>query len=113
MRRKFLALLPLALVRVFAGQTQVDAPGQIRGTIPVTLPFAFADAELPAGMIDGKNAAFTLAHAPQGASLQLVRNGLTLLAGAANDYTLAGVAITFSAGAVPQAGDNLQAWYRF
>jgi len=73
----------------------------------------FADAEVPAGTIDGANATFTLAHAPIGASLELTRNGLTLKAGSGNDFTLAGNTITFLVGAIPQAGDSLQAWYRF
>ena len=76
-------------------------------------PINFADAEVPSGTVDGANAVFTLLHTPVGASLELARNGLTLKAGAGNDYTLAAGTITFQAGAIPQTGDTLQAWYRF
>lgn len=71
----------------------------------------YADAEVPGGAINGTNTAFTLVASPTPAgSLQLIRNGLLLTAGA--DYTLASNAITFLAGAIPQTGDGLLAWYR-
>lgn len=73
---------------------------------------AYADNEVPAGAIDGVNAAFTLAHAPApGASLLLFRNGQLQQQGAAKDYTLAGNTIT--AISIPGAGDTLQAYYRY
>jgi hypothetical protein len=76
---------------------------------PAPLPL-FIYAETPASAINGTNAAFTLAFAPNPpASLQLFRNGLLLAAG--GDYTLTGTAITFAAGAVPQSGDALHASY--
>ncbi len=72
----------------------------------------YADSETPAGTVDGVNAAFTLAHAPNPAqSLHLHRNGIRLTAGA--DYTLAGASITFVSGAIPEAGALLTADYRF
>jgi hypothetical protein len=72
---------------------------------------SFADAEVPGGLINGVNVTFTLANAPTPAvSLQLTRNGLTLTAGI--DYTLTASTITFLAGATPQTGDGLIAWYR-
>jgi hypothetical protein len=71
----------------------------------------FVDAETPGGTLNGTNATFTLANAPDPpASLTLFRNGL--LQDQNGDYTLAGSTITFEAGAVPQAGDILIASYR-
>lgn len=77
---------------------------------PAAPQFAFADNETPAGAIDGVNAAFTLAHAPNPAgSLELELNGLTQTQG--DDYTLAGAAITFAT--PPEAGAKMRAWYRY
>jgi hypothetical protein len=70
----------------------------------------FADAETPGGIVDGVNNTLTLANSVDGASLLLFRNGLFLTPNF--DYTLNGAAITFAAGAVPQAGDTLTASYR-
>jgi hypothetical protein len=90
----------------------------VAGTLGVLYPSPsvpnFADAETPAGTIDGTNAIFTLAHTPNPAlSLELFRNGQLMKAGTGNDYTLAVGTVTFLAGAIPQAGDVLTASYRF
>ena len=72
---------------------------------------AFADAESPAGVVDGVNASFQLTGAPApSSSLTLYRNGLAMKLGA--DYALAGSTISFLAGSVPQQGDVLLASYR-
>jgi hypothetical protein len=69
-------------------QTQVS-PLQIKG-----LP-NFADDEVPAGVYDGVNTVFTLAHAPNpAASLKLALNGVQVQRGL--DYTVAGSIVTFS-----------------
>ena len=71
----------------------------------------FSDGEVLAGTIDGTNAAFTLANTPSpAASLTLFRNGIAQKATV--DYTLTGSTVQFLAGAIPQAGDTLLAWYR-
>jgi hypothetical protein len=71
----------------------------------------FVDAETPGGAINGANASFTLANAPNpAASLSLFLNGLLQDQGV--DYTLSASAITFATGAVPQTGDILVASYR-
>ena len=71
----------------------------------------FQDAESPSGTADGVNTDFTLAAAPNPPeSLTLTRNGLVQEAG--SDFTLSGDTITFLAGAIPQSGDSLLAWYR-
>lgn len=91
------------------GATGATGPAGPQG--PPGAGVNFADAEVPGGLVNGVNAAFTLAAAPSPAtSLQLTRNGLTLTAGI--DYTLSGLAITFLTGAIPQTGDGLIAWYR-
>lgn len=71
----------------------------------------FVDLELPGGVLDGANATFTLANTPNPAtSLVLFRNGVVQNPGV--DYTLNGSTVQFLAGAVPQPGDTLTAWYR-
>ena len=71
----------------------------------------FSDGEVPAGTIDGVNATFTLANAPSpAASLALFRNGIAQKATV--DFTLTSSTVQFLAGAIPQAGDTLLAWYR-
>ena len=71
----------------------------------------FLDAEVPAGAVNGSNAAFVLANVPNPpASLALFRNGLLLRQG--GDYTLTSNAVTFVTGAVPQTNDVLSAFYR-
>ena len=70
----------------------------------------FSDAETPAGAIDGKNAAFTLAHAPAAASVPIVAlNGMVQRMNA--DFKLNGATITFFT--APAAGDTLAIWYRY
>jgi hypothetical protein len=71
----------------------------------------FIDGEAPAGVVDGSNGTFTLANTPSPAtSLALFRNGVVQKPGV--DFTLTGSAVQFLAGAVPQPGDTLAAWYR-
>ncbi len=70
----------------------------------------FADAEVPAGVIDGVNKVFVLAHAPNpAASLQLYLGEIQW--GGGNDYTLAGNTATFVN--APMPGSTPLAWYRF
>jgi hypothetical protein len=72
---------------------------------------SFVDGEPPGGLVDGANAVFTLAAAPDPpGSLTLYRNGLLQKPG--EDYTAAGSSLQFAAAAVPQAGDTLLAFYR-
>jgi hypothetical protein len=73
---------------------------------------SFADAEIPAGAVNGANAVFTLASAPSpAASLELFRNGLLQRQGA--DYQISGNVVTFFLASIPQSGDLLVASYRF
>ena len=72
----------------------------------------FVDQEVPAGIVDGASAAFTLASIPfPVSSLHLFRNGLLQKVGF--DYTLSGSTITFVSAATPQPGDTMLASYRF
>lgn len=85
-------------------------PAAAGGNVP-----QFADAETPAGAVNGTNPTFTLAFAPNPAlSLLLFRNGILQRAGA--DFTLSGNTVTFfnsaNTNTVPQATDILQASYR-
>lgn len=72
----------------------------------------FSDAEIPAGIVDGVNLAFTLATAPNPASsLKLYKNGVLLQLN--GDYTLSGSTVTFmNATIAPQSGDKIMANYR-
>jgi hypothetical protein len=73
---------------------------------------SFSDSEVPAGVINGSNTSFTLNFAPSpAASLELYRNGLLLRIG--QDYAVTGQAIVFFLASTPQAGDLLQASYRY
>jgi hypothetical protein len=76
-----------------------------------TAGVTFADAEAPAGTIDGTNATFTLAAAPNPiGSLQLYKNGSLL--SAARDYAVSGTTLTFLGSSLPHSGDTIQAFYR-
>jgi hypothetical protein len=73
---------------------------------------SFADAEIPAGTVNGANAVFTLASTPSPAgSLELFRNGLLQRQG--SDYQISGNVVTFFLASVPVSGDLLVASYRF
>ncbi len=72
--------------------------------------FHFADNETPAGLVDGVNKVFTLAHAPSpAASLQLYLGVIQWDGG--HDYTLVGNTITFVN--APMPGSGPLAWYRW
>lgn len=71
----------------------------------------FTDGEVPGGVVDGSSGTFTLVNTPSPAgSLVLYRNGIVQKP--AVDYTLTGATVQFLAGAIPQPGDTLLAWYR-
>lgn len=72
----------------------------------------FADGEAPSGVIDGVNATFVLAHAPNpSASLMLHRNGLFQVQGLGNDYTLSAATVTMEV--APTINSVLRASYRY
>jgi hypothetical protein len=66
--------------------------------------------ETPSGTVNGVNTAFTLANTPMAGTEQIFLNGLLLEAGAGNDYTISGTAITMLQ--VPVTGDRLRANYQ-
>ena len=70
----------------------------------------FADAEIPAGAIDGVNRAFTLANTPNPAASLVLVQARQVLQGGGLDYTLSGASLTLIS--APAIGDELQAWYR-
>ncbi len=70
----------------------------------------YADAETPAGTVNGSNVTFTLAHTPNPpASLQFYVNGIQQLFG--TDFTLAAGTITMTS--APSTGAILTAFYRY
>lgn len=88
------------------GATGPAGPQGIQG--PPGAGITFVDGEVPAGIIDGLNATFTLSNAPLPLTLHLYRNGLRMKSGF--DYNLTGATITFLF--IPQIGDTLLADYR-
>jgi hypothetical protein len=81
------------------------------GTVALIGPAAnFADAQVPSGLINGVNRAYTLAQIPNpSASLILVQDGIVLTPGGSSGFTITNAAITT---ANPPIGD-LRAWYRY
>jgi hypothetical protein len=76
-----------------------------------TNTLTFIDGETPGGTINGINATFTLANAPQPSStLALFRDGLLQKQGL--DYSLSNNTITFLGSNLPQLADVLTASYR-
>lgn len=65
--------------------------------------------ETPGGTINGSNTAFTLANTPLSGTEELYLNGVQQDAGAGNDYTISGTAITMLA--APLSGDKLRVSY--
>ncbi len=89
---------------------RVDGTSGPCGTATLT-GTGFVDAEIPSGTLDGTNATFTLASAPNPpSSLAVHRNGLLLRQG--GDFTISGSTIMFLPGALPQPADSLLASYR-
>lgn len=85
---------------------------RVDGTSGPCTTIVFVDQEVPAGVVDGANVAFTIGNAPSPvSSLHLFRNGLLQKVGF--DYTLSGSTITFLSAATPQAGDTVVGSYRF
>ena len=73
---------------------------------------AFADNEVPMGILNSVNSSFTLANVPNPpSSLHVSLNGLRLTP--ASDFTLTGPVITFIGIDVPNAGDHILADYRY
>lgn len=121
------AEVPGAFFSVQEGSTYIDTiwlctsnAGGTLGTTSITfqnVPTSaglqsanFVDAETPSGSINGSNTAFTLANTPTSGTLKLYLNGIRLVVGAGNDYTLTGAAITMTT--APVTGDSLVAEYR-
>ena len=65
--------------------------------------------EVPSGDINSVNKVFTLAHIPEGVSVELHLNGMLQRPGASYDYTISGATITFSK--APRTGSEILAHY--
>ena len=63
--------------------------------------------EVPSGTKDGVNATFTLASAPVADQESVYLNGMLLLPGAGNDYTISGATLTMLSTSIPQSDDVL------
>lgn len=99
------------------GDATISNTGVVTVASTVAKPATnYVNAETPTGTIDGTNATFTLASSPVaantgGRALTIFLNGLALLEGAGEDYTVSGATITFVATCKPQTGDKLRASY--
>jgi len=71
---------------------------------------AFVTGETPSGAVNSSNTAYTTAFTPLASSVSLFLDGLRLLEGAGNDYTISGSAITMLY--APATGQNILADYR-
>lgn len=65
--------------------------------------------EVPSGTKNGSNTTFTLANTPTSGTEMLFRNGLLLIAGSGNSYTISGGTITMAI--APQSDDALYCTY--
>lgn len=65
--------------------------------------------ETPSGTINGSNADFTIANTPTSGTLRVHMNGVRVLSGSGNGYTLSGTTITFTT--APVSGDNIRVDY--
>ena len=100
----------IAFQGAFVPQPGDTLQASYRVNVSITV-VTFADAEVPAGTINGSNATFTLANSPSPAfSLELYRNGI--LEKANLDYTLSNNGVTFATASTPQTGDSLLCFYR-
>jgi len=68
--------------------------------------------EVPTGTINGSNDTFGFANTIQSNTQQIFKNGLLMLTGASNDYTMAGLTgFVFVSAQIPQVGDTLVVHY--
>jgi hypothetical protein len=73
---------------------------------------AYADAEVPSGIINGLNQIFTVANTPSPTtSVEVYHNGILMEQGL--DYTISGGTITFAPVSIPQVGDIVLVNYRY
>lgn len=69
----------------------------------------FADAEIPAGTVNGSNPTFTLAHTATAGTVHVYLNGVRLRP--TTDYSVSGATLTMSM--IPQTGDWFYVDYRY
>ena len=69
----------------------------------------FKNKETPTGDINGSNVTFTLANTPVSGTEDVKRNGVSLNAGAGNDYTISGNTITLAT--APVSGETILVTY--
>lgn len=102
---------PLAGFVTLSGDiTSVSAAGAVTVSSSLLRAANFVTNEIPAGTINGANTAFTLAFTPIAGTAEIYQNGLRLLVGAGNDYTISGGTVTFIT--PPVTGDNLLVDYQ-
>ncbi len=118
--------VPGALVSVQEGTTLADTiwvctanQGGTLNTTAITWsnPFTgigltssnFVFDETPSGTINGSNADFTIANTPTSGTVRVYLNGLRVLAGSGDGYTISGTTITMTT--APVSGDTLRVDY--
>lgn len=88
--------------------TVLDTPaGQIQVFTAVGGAGGIPHSEEPSGTVNGINAVFTLSSIPVANSLILLVNGLVQISG----FSRIGQTVTFDSDAIPQAGDQVFAFY--
>lgn len=88
------------------GITSVTYASDLTGGV-TTSNFVFD--ETPSGTINGSNADFTIANTPTSNTLRVYMNGVRVLSGSGNGYTLSGTTITFTT--APISGDAIRVDY--
>lgn len=90
----------------------VSATGVVALVTTVLKTTNIINNEIPTGLINASNKAFTLANTPITGSVCVYFNGQRLLPGAGNDYTITGGVITLEAAfAAPVTGDVVSSDY--
>ncbi|BDI33332.1 hypothetical protein CCAX7_53830 [Capsulimonas corticalis] len=95
------------------GQALVSTTAGARSWVTLPIVPSFADSEAPAGVINGANTSFTLAHAPSAGSVH-VYSGATpssMQRLSPSQYSVSGATLTFTA--APATGTALLVDYRY
>lgn len=93
-----------------SGPTLGVLNGQLTQTFSGGGSAGYTYAEVPAGLINGSNVTFTLAHVPAAPTVMIVElNGAVQYQNAGGDYTVSGSTITFLS--APVAGSTLVVYY--
>jgi len=94
----------VATATTLSGDATISNTGVV--TVNAIKPANFITSESPSGNRDGVNATFTLSNTPIPNSERLYYNGVRLIRGVGEDYTISGATITMLS-YIPLSGDKL------